>query len=236
MTEAQVTTGSAVAGADVHYGGFWRRFVAFIVDWFVVSGAVAILFLVLASIYPSVGDNFILQTPLGLWTTEKTIETKTVDSQENGKAVKTTDEIIEETVLGKWTYYFRVNEVKRETSTSGSTTWSTSKTTRQRIDPVTHQEIRGTGLDKIIMAALLIYWIAMETSRYQASFGKLAIGMKVVDRDGKRLSIPIAIGRNLLKFLSAIILFIGFMMAGWTRRKQALHDKIMNCFVVLPRG
>jgi hypothetical protein len=33
-----------------------------------------------------------------------------------------------------------------------------------------------------------------------------------------------------------MILFIGFMMAGWTRRKQALHDKIMNCFVVLPRG
>ena len=179
------------------------------------------------------GDNFILQTPLGIWTTEKTIETKTIDTQENGKAVKTTDKIIEETVLGKWTYYFRVNEVKRETSTSGSTTWSTSKTTRERIDPVTHQEISGTGLDKIVMVVLLIYWIAMETSRYQASFGKLAIGMKVVDGSGNRLSIPKASGRNLLKFLSAIILFIGFMMAGWTRRKQALHDKIVNCLVVM---
>ena len=98
---------------------------------------------------------------------------------------------------------------------------------------MTHQEIRGTGLDKIIMVVLLIYWIAMETSRYQASFGKLAIGMKVVDGSGNRLSIPKATGRNLLKFLSAIILFIGFMMAGWTRRKQALHDKIVNCLVVV---
>ena len=63
---------------------------------------------------------------------------------------------------------------------------------------------------------LLIYWVAMESSRYQASFGKLAFGMKVVDRYGNRLSMPKATGRNLLKFLSAIILFIGFMMAGWT--------------------
>ena len=224
----------AGTGADgVRYGGFWRRFLALIIDWIVVSSSVAILFLVLASVFPSVGDNFILETPLGLWTTEKTIETKTVDTQENGKAVKTTDKIIEETILGKWSYYFRVNEVKRETSTSGSTTWSTSKTTRERIDPVTHQEISGTGLDKIVIVVLLIYWIAMEASRYQASFGKLAIGMKVVDGSGNRLSIPKATGRNLLKFLSAIILFIGFMMAGWTRRKQALHDKIVNCLVVV---
>jgi uncharacterized RDD family membrane protein YckC len=63
----------------------------------------------------------------------------------------------------------------------------------------------------------------------------MIFGMQVVDRDGQRLSLPTAIGRNLLKSLSAAILFIGFMMAGWTRRKQALHDKIMNCFVVLPR-
>lgn len=233
MASVQVTGGLAAGADSVRYGGFWRRFLAFIIDWIVVSASVAILFLVLASIFPSVGDNFILQTPLGLWTTEKTIETKTVDTQENGKTVKTTDTIIEETVLGKWTYYFHVNEVKRETSTSGSTTWSTSKTTRERIDPVTHQEIRGTGLDKIILVGLLIYWIAMETSHYQASFGKLAIGMKVVDGAGNRLSIPKSTGRNLLKFLSAIILFIGFMMAGWTRRKQALHDKIVNCLVVM---
>ena len=88
----------------------------------------------------------------------------------------------------------------------------------------------------LILLVLVIYWVAMESSRYQASFGKLALGMQVVDRDGKRLSVPIATGRNLLKILSALILFIGFMMAGWTRRKQALHDKIVNCFVVLPRG
>ncbi len=235
MTEAQVATRSAVAGADVHYGGFWRRFVAFIVDWFLVSSAVAIVFLLLAAVFPVIGNSVILEVPLDIGTTERVIESKTVDSKDGNVAVKTTEKIIEETVLGKWTYFFREIETKRQSS-SGSTEWSTSKTTKDRIDPVTREEIKGTNLENIILLALLIYWATMESSRYQASLGKMIFGMQVVGRDGKRLSLPIAIGRNLLKLLSAIILFIGFMMAGWTRHKQALHDKIMNCFVVLPRG
>jgi uncharacterized RDD family membrane protein YckC len=235
MTEAQVAR-SAVAGADVHYGGFWRRFIAFIVDWFLVSSAVAILFLLLAAVFPAIGNSIVLRTPLDIGVTERTIETKTVDGRDGDVAIKTTEKIVEETVLGTWTYFFRVTEVMRQRESSGSVSWHTSKTTRTRIDPVTREEIKGTNLENIIMLALLIYWAAMESSRYQASFGKMIFGMQVVDRDGQRLSLPIAVGRNLLKLLSAMILFIGFMMAGWTRRKQALHDKIMSCFVVLPRG
>ena len=234
MADAQVAR-SAVAGADVHYGGFWRRFIAFLVDWFLVSSAVAILFLLLAAVFPAIGNSIVLRTPLDIGVTERTIESKTVDSQDGNVAVKTTERIVEETVLGTWTYFFRVSEVRRETS-SGSGTWRTSRTVRTRIDPVTHEEIKGTNLENIILLAALIYWAVMESSRYQASFGKMIFGMQVVDRDGQRLTLPIAVGRNLLKLLSAAILFIGFMMAGWTRRKQALHDKIMSCFVVLPRG
>lgn len=234
MAEAQVA-GSAVTGAEVHYGGFWRRFIAFIVDWFLVSSAVAILFLLLAAVFPSIGKNVVLRTPLGIGTTERTIESKTVESRDGNVAVRTTEKIVEENVLGTWSYFFRVDEVRRESS-SGSGTFNVSRTTRTRIDPDTREEIKGTNLENIILLALLIYWAVMESSRYQASFGKMIFGMQVVDRDGQGLSLPIAIGRNLLKLLSALILFIGFMMAGWTRRKQALHDKIMNCFVVLPRG
>lgn len=54
MTDAQVARG-VVSGADVHYGGFWRRFIAFIVDWFLVSSAVAIVFLLPRR---SVSDNW----------------------------------------------------------------------------------------------------------------------------------------------------------------------------------
>ena len=101
-------------------------------------------------------------------------------------------------MLGKWTYFFRVIETKRESS-SGSTNWHHQERRETRIDPVTREEIKGTNLENIILLALLIYWAAMESSRYQASFGKMIFGMQVVDRDGKRLSLPIAIGRNLLK-------------------------------------
>lgn len=232
MANVQMAEGMAVA-AGQHYAGFWRRFIAFIIDWIIVSSAVAIVFLLLASVFPPLGDSIVLETPFGVGTTEKTIETKTTDSKDGNLAVKVTEKITEETVLGKWKYYFRVTETKR-VSSSDSTTWNVSKSTRQRIDPVTHQDIKGTSLENIIALVLLIYWIVMETSRYQASFGKLVFGMKVVDREGKRLSIPTATGRNLLKILSVITLFIGFMMAGWTRRKQALHDKIVHCFVILP--
>jgi uncharacterized RDD family membrane protein YckC len=235
MTEAQIPRG-AVAGAEVHYGGFWRRFIAFIVDWFLVSSAVAIVFLLLAAVFPAIGNSIVLRTPLDIGVTERTIESRTVDGRDGNVATKTTEKIVEETVLGTWTYFFRVTEVMRERESSSGSTWHTSRTTRERIDPQTREEIKGTNLENIILLAALIYWAVMESSRYQASFGKMIFGMQVVDRDGKRLSLPTAIGRNLLKILSAIILFVGFMMAGWTRRKQALHDKIMSCFVVLPRG
>ena len=99
MTEAQVMR-SAVAGADVHYGGFWRRFIAFIVDWFLVSSAVAIVFLLLAAVFPAIGNSIVLRTPLDIGVTERTIESKTVDGRDGNVATKTTEKIVEETVLG----------------------------------------------------------------------------------------------------------------------------------------
>ena len=111
MTEAQVAR-SAVAGADVHYGGFWRRFIAFIVDWFLVSSAVAIVFLLLAAVFPAIGNSIVLRTPLDIGVTERTIESKTVDGRDGNVAIKTTEKIVEETVLGTWTYFFRVIEVQ----------------------------------------------------------------------------------------------------------------------------
>ncbi len=108
MTEAQVAS-SAVAGADVHYGGFWRRFIAFIVDWFLVSSAVAIVFLLLAAVFPAIGNSIVLRTPLDIGVTERTIESKTVDGRDGNVAIKTTEKIVEETVLGTWTYFFRVD-------------------------------------------------------------------------------------------------------------------------------
>ena len=71
-----------------------------------------------------------------------------------------------------------------------------------------------------------------ESSVWQASLGKKILGIKVTTITGNRPTIFQAIARNLLKILSGITLFFGFMMAGWTSNKQALHDKISNMLVI----
>ena len=80
---------------------------------------------------------------------------------------------------------------------------------------------------------LIIYWTWMESSKYKASLGKMALGIEVTDASGQRLSWIRSLARNVSKFLSIFTLLIGFMMAGWTRKKQGLHDIVSRCFIVL---
>ena len=72
----------------------------------------------------------------------------------------------------------------------------------------------------------------MESSPLQATIGKLAVGIYVTDMEGKRVSFGKATGRYFAKIISAVILFIGFFMAGFTDKRQALHDKITNCLAL----
>lgn len=57
-------------------------------------------------------------------------------------------------------------------------------------------------------------------------------GLRVSNMQGGRISLGQAFIRYFAKFLSAMILYIGFMMAGWTEKKQALHDKLAGTLVV----
>ena len=77
-----------------------------------------------------------------------------------------------------------------------------------------------------------LYFALMESSSWQATLGKKAIGLRVTGMDGQRIGFGRATGRYFGKILSALILCIGFMMAGWTERKQALHDMIAGTLVV----
>src|SRR5437588_5185837 len=214
MAELQSPVITRAPTSDAVYGGFWRRVIAWIIDWVIVSLAVSTMFLLLAAAIPGIASVVTLSMPFNLFTTERTVESKRSDSTEpGGAALSTTEKIVEDTVAGQWRYVYRVTETKK----TGPGAARSTTTKRKQIDPVTRQDIKAAGLDKIIMIALLIYWILMEASRQQASIGKLALGMKVVDERGARLTIPRAVGRNLLKFLSVLIFFIGFLMAGWTR-------------------
>lgn len=77
----------------------------------------------------------------------------------------------------------------------------------------------------------IVYFCGMESSSRQATLGKMGVGIKVGNSLGEKISFINALGRYLGKILSAITLMIGFMMAGWDSRKQALHDKLANTYV-----
>ena len=79
---------------------------------------------------------------------------------------------------------------------------------------------------------LWLYFALLESSRLQATLGKRALAIKVTTLDGRRLGFWRATGRTIAKYLSAVILMIGFIMAGFTRRKQALHDLIAGTLVI----
>lgn len=81
-----------------------------------------------------------------------------------------------------------------------------------------------------VVAAL--YYSLLESSVSQATLGKMALGIKVVDLDGQRLSWPHALVRWFAAGLSYLTLYIGFLAAAFTQHKQALHDLVAKTMVV----
>lgn len=77
-----------------------------------------------------------------------------------------------------------------------------------------------------------LYWALMESSARGATVGKMAVGLRVVDESGHRLSFLRATGRFFAKFVSTIILCIGFLMIAFTDRKRGLHDMIAGTLVI----
>jgi uncharacterized RDD family membrane protein YckC len=86
------------------------------------------------------------------------------------------------------------------------------------------------GLLKILLGWL--YYGLMESSKHQATLGKMALGIKVTDLHGARVSFGRATGRHFAKIISAIIFGIGFIMIAFTKHKQGLHDIIASTLVV----
>jgi len=87
------------------------------------------------------------------------------------------------------------------------------------------------------LALGLSYYALFESSEWQATPGKKALNLKVVDLNGRRISVGRGYGRAIAKILSGIpTLFIGMLMIVWTQRKQALHDFISGTLVVKDRS
>lgn len=95
------------------------------------------------------------------------------------------------------------------------------------VDPAMADVVSWIGV-----LASLLYWPLMESSGRQATFGKQLLGLQVSDFSGQRLSFVRALLRTLAKIISAIPLCIGFLLAAFTSRKQALHDIIVSTLVL----
>ena len=92
--------------------------------------------------------------------------------------------------------------------------------------------ILGGGITIILLIfGSWLYEAFMESSSYQATLGKMIFGMKVTDLNGNRISFERATGRHFAKWLSAIIFGIGYIMVGFTERKQGLHDLLAGTLV-----
>ena len=85
------------------------------------------------------------------------------------------------------------------------------------------------------LLAIIIWWLyyaLMESSPRQATLGKMALGLIVTDELGNRLTFARATGRTFAKYVSWLILGIGYIMAGFTDKKQGLHDIIARSLVL----
>lgn len=77
-----------------------------------------------------------------------------------------------------------------------------------------------------------LYYSLMESSPKQATIGKMILGISVTDLSGNRISFGRATGRYFSKIISGIIFCIGYIMAAFTARKQALHDIMASSLVI----
>jgi uncharacterized RDD family membrane protein YckC len=86
----------------------------------------------------------------------------------------------------------------------------------------------------VVLIISWLYFALLESSSRQATLGKMALGIKVTDLDGNRISFGRATGRFFAKIISGIILMIGYIMVAFTAKKQGLHDIIAGTLVIKP--
>ncbi|MDF7800631.1 RDD family protein [Pontiellaceae bacterium B1224] len=84
-------------------------------------------------------------------------------------------------------------------------------------------------LSMLLIPAIYLIWMH---GRYGATLGKKAVGVKVVMSDGTPISYGRAVGRYFAYMLSGLIMYIGYIMAGFDSEKRALHDHMCNTRVI----
>ena len=105
-------------------------------------------------------------------------------------------------------------------------------TPKYGLSPITARYLTGIVFIFVLAIGSWLYAAFSESSRWRATLGKRVVGLQVLTASGGQLSFGQATVRHFMKFLSLFTATVGFMMAGWTRRRQALHDIPSDCIVV----
>jgi len=103
------------------------------------------------------------------------------------------------------------------------------------------EELTSEAIASLLATSLLVWFIRVivswaygagfESSRFQATPGKMLLGVKVTDLEGHRITFLRATGRQLGKWVSGLILGIGYLLVAFSDRKQGLHDFMAGTLV-----
>jgi len=91
------------------------------------------------------------------------------------------------------------------------------------------------SMGRIFLLLIILTWLyyaLLESSSWQATLGKKALGLEVTDLASSRISFGRATGRYFARWISNMTLTIGYIMAGFTEKKQALHDILAGTLVI----
>ena len=77
-----------------------------------------------------------------------------------------------------------------------------------------------------------LYWAFMQSGERQATFGQRALGIMVIDKNGRKVNFGQATGRFFGNFLNVITLLVGYFMFFFNDKRQCLHDYVSGCMVV----
>jgi uncharacterized RDD family membrane protein YckC len=105
----------------------------------------------------------------------------------------------------------------------------------ERVDPAQFMAFLSLALTLFALSSVAkwLYFAYLESGEKQATWGKQALGIYVTDLAGQRITFGRATGRFFSKIVTGLIpLGIGFIMAGFTERRQALHDMIASTLVL----
>ncbi|WP_321505918.1 RDD family protein [uncultured Methanoregula sp.] len=128
------------------------------------------------------------------------------------------------------TFFSLVNGVKYAYFMASGVPYS-SLTEAGTLDAALAPLVAAIGMLFIVIPWL--YFAGFESSRSQATPGKVLMRLIVTDLAGNKPTFARTTLRFFFKYISALIIFIGFIMIAFTKKRQGLHDKIAGCLVLL---